>query len=79
MGVAFEAAVICGVPLFDPDPDRRSLVRERAEARLFALPKRIRPRGKHVTTSEPTEAYVWIWLPGQREPVSPDVSTLKGP
>lgn len=44
LGVAFEAAVICGVPLFDPDPHRRSLERERTEALLLSLPERIRPR-----------------------------------
>lgn len=44
LGVAFETAVVCGVPLFDPDPHLRSLERESAEARLLSLPKRIRPR-----------------------------------
>lgn len=42
LGAAFEAAVVTGVPLFDADPVRRSLERERVEARLAALPKTVR-------------------------------------
>jgi transcriptional regulator with XRE-family HTH domain len=42
LGAALEAAVLVGVPLFDGDPDRRSLERGRVEDHLALLPARIR-------------------------------------
>jgi transcriptional regulator with XRE-family HTH domain len=42
LGAAFEAAVLVGVPLFDPDPDRRSLEQGRVDDRLALLPARTR-------------------------------------
>jgi transcriptional regulator with XRE-family HTH domain len=42
LGVAFEAAAIVGVPLFDEDPSRRLLELSRADDRLALLPKRTR-------------------------------------
>jgi transcriptional regulator with XRE-family HTH domain len=41
LGVAFEAAVIVGVPLFDEDPVRRRLERARIEDRLALLPRTV--------------------------------------
>lgn len=42
IGAALEAAVLVGVPLFDQDPDRRSLERGRVDDRLALLPDRVR-------------------------------------
>lgn len=42
LGVAFEAAALTGVPLFDPDPARRSAEARRVEDRLALLPQRVR-------------------------------------
>lgn len=42
LGVAFEAAALTGVPLFDPDPSRRSAEARRVEDRLALLPQRVR-------------------------------------
>lgn len=39
LGVAFEAAALLGVPLFDEDPARRRLEARRVEDRLALLPK----------------------------------------
>ncbi len=44
MGVAFEAATLTGVPLFDPDPARRRLEAERISDRLAVLPQLVRRR-----------------------------------
>ena len=42
LGVAFEAAALVGVPLFDEDPSRRALEAARVEDRLAVLPQKIR-------------------------------------
>lgn len=42
LGAALEAAVLVGVPLFDQDPDRRSLEAARVADRLALLPARAR-------------------------------------
>jgi transcriptional regulator with XRE-family HTH domain len=42
LGIAFEAATLTGVPLFDPDPSRLSLERARVEDRLAVLPRLVR-------------------------------------
>jgi transcriptional regulator with XRE-family HTH domain len=42
LGVAFEAAALTGVPLFDPDPSRRRLEAGRVEDRLAVLPRLVR-------------------------------------
>lgn len=42
LGVAFEAAALTGVPLFDPDPSRRAAEARRVEDRLAVLPRRVR-------------------------------------
>src|SRR3954451_18171975 len=42
LGVAFEAATLTGVPLFDPDPSRRRLEAERIDDRLAVLPRLVR-------------------------------------
>jgi transcriptional regulator with XRE-family HTH domain len=42
IGVAFEAATILGVPLFDHDVSRRSLEAARTDDRLALLPKSVR-------------------------------------
>jgi len=42
MGVAFEAAVIVGVPLFHEDASRRALEVTRVDDRLALLPQRVR-------------------------------------
>jgi transcriptional regulator with XRE-family HTH domain len=42
LGVAFEAATLAGVPLFDPDPSRRRLEAGRVEDRLAVLPRLVR-------------------------------------
>jgi hypothetical protein len=42
LGIALEAATLVGVPLFDPDPSRRTLERERVEDRLALLPQSVR-------------------------------------
>jgi transcriptional regulator with XRE-family HTH domain len=44
LGVAFEAAALTGVPLFDPDPARRRLEAERIGDRLAVLPRLVRRR-----------------------------------
>jgi transcriptional regulator with XRE-family HTH domain len=44
LGVAFEAATLTGVTLFDPDPSRRRLEAERVENRLAVLPRLVRRR-----------------------------------
>src|SRR5580692_1946878 len=44
LGAALEAAVLVGVPLFDRDPDRRTLERGRVEDRLALFPSCIRKR-----------------------------------
>jgi transcriptional regulator with XRE-family HTH domain len=43
LGVAFEAAVVTGVPLFDPDPRLRARERTNVEEQLALLPTRARP------------------------------------
>jgi transcriptional regulator with XRE-family HTH domain len=42
LGIAFEAAAILGVPLFDEDPARRALEARRADDRLAVLPRSVR-------------------------------------
>ncbi len=42
LGVAFEAAVVLGVPLFHEDSARRSLERSRVDDRLAVLPQLVR-------------------------------------
>ncbi|HVD40004.1 MAG TPA: helix-turn-helix transcriptional regulator [Solirubrobacterales bacterium] len=42
LGLAFEAATLTGVPLFDADPSRLSLERARVEDRLAVLPRLVR-------------------------------------
>jgi transcriptional regulator with XRE-family HTH domain len=42
LGVAFEAAALTGVQLFDPDPARRRLEAERVGDRLAVLPRLVR-------------------------------------
>ena len=42
LGVAFEAATLTGVPLFDPDPARRRLEADRIDDRLAVLPRLVR-------------------------------------
>jgi transcriptional regulator with XRE-family HTH domain len=42
LGAALEAAVLVGIPLFDQDPERRSLEKGRVEDRLAVFPDRIR-------------------------------------
>lgn len=44
IGTVFEAAVVCGVPLFGADRDGMTEVAERARTRLVLLPQRVRPR-----------------------------------
>src|ERR1700709_82480 len=51
LGVAFEAATLTGVALFDPGPSRRRLEVERVDDRLAVLPRPCRAR--------PGEAGVW--------------------
>lgn len=46
LGVAFEAAVILGIPLFDESAERRRLERELIDSRLAVLPQRVRRREK---------------------------------
>lgn len=43
IGTVFEAAAVVGVPLFDPDPRRRSLEADRVADRLALLPRLVRP------------------------------------
>jgi transcriptional regulator with XRE-family HTH domain len=42
LGVAFEAAALTGIPLFDSDPSRRRLEAERIDDRLAVLPRLVR-------------------------------------
>lgn len=42
LGIALEAAVLTGVPLFDEDPSRRRLEAARVADRLALLPKAVR-------------------------------------
>lgn len=42
LGIAFEAAALTGVPLFDPDPSRRRLEAQRVDDRLAVLPRLVR-------------------------------------
>jgi hypothetical protein len=42
LGLAFEAAAILGVPLFDQDNTRRSLEQRRIDDRLAVLPQLVR-------------------------------------
>jgi transcriptional regulator with XRE-family HTH domain len=44
LGIAFEAATLTGVPLFDPDPLRMRLEVERVGDRLALLPRLVRRR-----------------------------------
>jgi transcriptional regulator with XRE-family HTH domain len=46
LGVAFEAAALTGVPLFDPDRSRRDLEARRVEDRLALVPQRVRKPAK---------------------------------
>jgi transcriptional regulator with XRE-family HTH domain len=42
LGIAFEAAALVGVPLFDEDSPRRALEAGRIDDRLAVLPQRVR-------------------------------------
>ena len=42
LGIAFEAAALVGVPLFDEERSRRALEAARVEDRLALLPQRVR-------------------------------------
>ena len=42
LGIAFEAAALTGVALFDPEPSRRRLEAERVRDRLALLPRLVR-------------------------------------
>ena len=42
IGTVFEAAVLCGVPLFGPDPQDIGRAADQAQARLALLPERVR-------------------------------------
>jgi transcriptional regulator with XRE-family HTH domain len=42
IGTVFEAAVLCGVPLFVTDPSELAGLADRQQARLALLPRRIR-------------------------------------
>lgn len=42
LGPALEAAVLVGLPLFHPDPERRILERREVETRLALVPSRAR-------------------------------------
>ncbi len=42
LGIAFEAAALTGVPLFDEDRSRRALEAARVDDRLAVLPQRVR-------------------------------------
>jgi transcriptional regulator with XRE-family HTH domain len=42
LGIAFEAAALVGVPLFDEDPSRLALEAARVDDRLAVLPQRVR-------------------------------------
>jgi len=42
LGIAFEAAALVGLPLFDEDRSRRALEAARIEGRLAVLPERVR-------------------------------------
>jgi transcriptional regulator with XRE-family HTH domain len=42
LGIAFEAAAVLGVPLFDADPSRRALEAGRVDDRLAVLPQLVR-------------------------------------
>lgn len=42
LGIAFEAAALAGVPLFDEDRSRRALEAGRVDDRLAVLPQRMR-------------------------------------
>jgi len=42
LGIAFEAAALVGVPLFDEDGSRRALEAARLDDRLAVLPRRVR-------------------------------------
>jgi len=46
LGIAFEAAALVGVPLFEPDPDRLGRELDLARDRLALLPRRVRRRGE---------------------------------
>lgn len=46
LGVAFEAAALLDIPLFDADPSRRRLEARRLDDRLAVLPQAVRPRTK---------------------------------
>ncbi len=49
VGTVLEAAVLCGVPLFDATPDELASVAARQRDRLALLPARIRTRPRPVS------------------------------
>ncbi len=49
VGTILEAAVLCGVPLFDVAPDELAGVAERQRDRLALLPARVRSRPRPVS------------------------------
>ncbi len=44
IGTVFDAAVLCGVPLFSPDPTTLSRLAEAERTKLALLPRRVRAR-----------------------------------
>jgi transcriptional regulator with XRE-family HTH domain len=50
VGTVFEAAVLCGVPLYGADPADLGAVADRQRARLALLPARV--RGRRVEVSD---------------------------
>ena len=49
IGTAFEAAVLCGVPLFGADPADLPDLAQRQRDQLALLPARVRPRALEVS------------------------------
>lgn len=49
IGIVFEAALLCGVPLFGVSPDELGTLAERQRARLALLPATVRTRVNEVS------------------------------
>jgi len=49
VGTVFEAAVVCGVPLFGVGPDQLASIADRQRDRLALLPARVRVRHQPVS------------------------------
>ena len=70
LGAAFEAARPVGVSLFHEDSSALRRKLPAAGTYWQPLPDALRGPGRpSMTTSEPREAFVWVWLPGAIEPV----------